>query len=297
VIGEVVRLRESLAWYERQPLFGKRVLVTRAREQAGEIVAALEAAGAEAVQAPMIRFVPPADFTSADTAIDDLESYDAVLLSSVNAVRFFAERAISRGRGPADASVDIFCVGPRTAEAALTAGFPVHRIPEGRYDAEGLLAVVEKWMPPAGRRFLVPRPEAGGAVLSEGLRAAGATVDEVVVYRTLPAEVDAEALRAQLGSGEVDALTFTSPSTVRNFAALLDPETRRALGACRVAAIGPTTAEALRREGFEVHVVPEQATVAGLVAALAAGFGATEAASPSPGSEVQGSDSRGGGAE
>jgi uroporphyrinogen III methyltransferase/synthase len=303
VIGEVVRLRETLAWYERQPLFGKRVLVTRAREQAGEIVAALEAAGAEAVQAPMIRFVPPVDFAPTDAAIDDLEGYDAVLLSSANAVRFFAERMISRGRGPADTSLDVFCVGPRTAEAALAAGFPVHRIPEGRYDAEGLLAVVEKWMPPAGRRFLVPRPATGGAVLSEGLRAAGATVDEVVVYRTLPAEVDADALRGQLGNGEVDALTFTSPSTVHNFAALLDPGSRRALGECRVAAIGPTTAEALRREGFSVHVVPEQATVAGLVAALAAEFGAAGAgldsgpASPSPRSDLRGGDSRGGGAE
>jgi uroporphyrinogen-III synthase len=179
----------------------------------------------------------------------------------------------------------------------------VHRIPEGRYDAEGLLAVVEKWMPPAGRRFLVPRPEQGRELLSEGLRAAGATVDEVMIYRTLPAEVDSDALQARLTSGGLDALTFTSPSTVHNFSQLLDANARRAAQECRVAAIGPTTAEALRREGFEVHVLPEQPTMTGLVAALAADFGAAESgsisgpASTSPSSASQSSDSRGGGAE
>jgi len=117
-----------------------------------------------------------------------------------------------------------------------------------------------------------------------------------VVYRTLAADVDGEALRARLVAGELDALTFTSPSTVRAFADLLDDDARRAARACQVAAIGPTTAEALRREGFEVDVVPEQATVAGLVAALSAeldGAGREAAIPRSTGSDASASDEKG----
>ena len=269
VIGDVVSLRESLSWVEQRPLFGKRVLVTRAREQAGEMVAALRAAGAEPVRMPLIRFAPPEDFSELDAALGRLAGYDALLFTSSNAARFFAERASARGVRLAGLGATVLCVGPKTAEAVLAAGLPVHGMPESRRDAEGLLAEVEKRVPPAGRRFLVPRPEVARRALPDGLRAAGAEVDAVTAYRTEPAEVDAADLRARLCAGEIDVLTFTSPSTAQRFDSLLDETARRAASRCLVAAIGPATVEALRRAGLDVDVMPERSGAAELVEALA----------------------------
>jgi uroporphyrinogen III methyltransferase/synthase len=269
VIGDVVRLRESLSWDERRPLFGKRVLVTRAADQAAEMVAALREAGAQAVVMPMIQIVPPDDFSALDAALDRLDRYDVLLFTSANAVRCFAARAEQRGRPLAGIAARVVCVGPSTAQATLQAGLPVHTLPAERFDAEGMLEAILTHLPPAGRRFLLPRAEAASDTLPEGLRAAGAEVDAVTVYRNVPPLADAPGLRARLCAGELDALTFTSPSTVRHFLALLDAESRQAAGRCVVAAIGPVTAKALRKEGLPPDVVPERAGAPELVAALA----------------------------
>ncbi len=269
VIGDVVRMRESLAWYERKPLFGMRVLVTRARDQAGDLVEALRAAGARPQVMPMIRLVAPSDPRPADAALAQVANYDAWIFTSANAVRFFAERARSRGVALGGVAAPVFCVGPRTATAARDQGLRVHGIPESRFDAEGLLALIEKHLPPDGRRFLMPRAEGGRDVLQDGLRAAGARVDAVAVYRSAPPELDPTSLRRQLVAGDFQALTFTSPSTARHFTALLDPASRRAAGRCWIACIGPVTAEALRREGLAPDVTPERASMAELVQALA----------------------------
>jgi uroporphyrinogen III methyltransferase/synthase len=272
VIGDVVRLREKLAWYERRPLFGRRVLVTRAAEQAGEMVAALREAGAEAVVLPMLRFAPPEDPEPIDAALARLDSYHALLFTSANAVRFFTRHAAEVGRSLAEFAAEILCVGPKTAEAGREIWLPVRRMPERRYGAGGMLADIEKHVPPGGRRFLLPRAEVAREVLPEGLRAAGATVDTVTVYRTLPPDIDPEQLRAPLVAGELHALTFTSPSTVEHFAALLDGPARAAAGRCLVAAIGPVTAEALRSEGLDPDVTATRATAEEIVAALVARF-------------------------
>jgi uroporphyrinogen III methyltransferase/synthase len=273
VIGDVVRLRESLSWYERRPLFGKRVLVTRAADQAQEMMTALRTAGAEPVLMPMIRIAPPEDFSAADAALDRLESYDVLLVTSANAIRCFAARAAERGRSLAELSAKVVCVGPKSAEATLQAGLFVNTIPAERYDAEGMLDAIAKHLPPAGRRFLLPRAAAGRETLCEGLRAAGAEVDAVTVYRNVPPDADGPTLRERLRNGELAVLTFTSPSTVRHFVALLDDESRAAAGRCLVAAIGPVTAKALRKEGLAPDVVPERASAPALVEALAEAFG------------------------
>jgi uroporphyrinogen III methyltransferase/synthase len=270
VIGNVVRLRETLAWFERLPLFGKRVLVTRDRSQSGPMVRTLRDAGAEPVVVPMIRLAPPEDWAEVDAALDAIASYDAMLITSANAIRFLAERAEARGVSLTPAGLQVLCVGPQTAEATRDAGVAVHRVPESRYDADGLLDEIVKHLPPKGCRFLFPRAEKAREVLPEGLSAAGAQVDSVTVYRTLPPEIDGAALRALLLEEGLDALTFTSPSTVENFVAILDAESRAAAGRCIVAAIGPVTAEALRREGLAPDVLAERASVPDLVAALAA---------------------------
>jgi uroporphyrinogen III methyltransferase/synthase len=269
-IGNAVGLRETLAWFERRPLFGRRVLVTRDKSQSGRIVRALREAGAEPVVVPMIRLAPPEDWAEVDAALDAIASYDAMLITSANAIRFLAGRAEARGVSLTPAGLQVLCVGPETARATRDAGVAVHRIPEGRYDADGLLDEIAKHLPPRGRRFLFPRAEKARKVLPEGLSAAGGRVDSPTVYRTLPPEIDAAGLRTLLVEEGLDALTFTSPSTVQNFVALLGDESRAAAGRCTVAAIGPVTAEALRREGLAPDVLAERASVEDLVAALAA---------------------------
>ncbi len=184
-------------------------------------------------------------------------------------MHWFAERARARGARLADLAADVFCVGPRTAEVARGVGLAVCSTPERRFDAEGLLASIEKRLPPAGRRFLLPRAELAREVLPDGLRLAGAEVDAVAVYRSAPPDLAPEALRAPLVAGEIQVLTFTSPSTVRHFAALLDDASRLAAARCWIASIGPVTAEALRGVGLVPDVMPERASAADLVAALA----------------------------
>jgi uroporphyrinogen III methyltransferase/synthase len=249
------------------------VLVTRAADQSGEIVSVLRELGAEAVVIPMIRLAPPADLSEIDAALGQLAGYDALLFTSANAVRFLAARAREIGCPTFVDAPPAACVGPITADAARRAGFSVALVPDDRRDAAGLLETVSKHWPPRGRRFLLPQAEAARPVLAEGLREGGAAVDAVTVYRTLAADVDAEALREQLCSRRLDALTFTSPSTAENFAALLDAESLKAAANCTIAAIGSVTADALRRLGLAPDWVPDEPTMQRLAEGLATRMG------------------------
>jgi uroporphyrinogen III methyltransferase/synthase len=272
VVGEVVTLRETLAWWEKQPLFGLRVLVTRAEEQAAELASALRTAGAEPVLMPMIALVPPQDpavLARLDEVLAELEDFDGIVFASSNAVRFLAERARAVGRDLSGARAQVFCVGQRTAQAALDAGLPVHAVATGRSDAEGLLAQILQAAEPAGKRFLVPRSDVGRTLLADGLQAAGADVAVVEAYRNVRPAVDSDALRRELEAGTLPVLTFTSPSAVRHFLALLDDGARRAVADCIVAALGTTTARALRDHAIEPAVVPKRPDVRELVRALA----------------------------
>jgi len=269
VVGDVVGLRSALAWYEAQPLFGRRVLVTRGEDQAGELAAALSAAGATPVLAPMIRLAAAEDPAPLDEALAQLDGYDALIFTSANAVRFSAERARARAVDLGAARA-VFCVGRRTAAEALQAGMPAQRLPEGRFDAEGVLAEVRRVLPAEGRRFLIPRSDAARDVLPDGLRADGAHVDAPIAYRNLPAGTDAAELRLRLVAGELDVLTFTSPSTVRRFRELLDEASLAAARRCCVAAIGPVTAEALRDAGLEPQVTSASPEARAFVEAIAA---------------------------
>ena len=268
MVGDVVRLRGALAWYERQSLFGRRVLVTRTPDQAGELIDALARAGAIGVSIPMIRLAPADPVAPLDAALDALAEFDLLIFTSANAVRFTAERAAARGVALDALRADVVCVGPHTAERAQRAGLGGARTP-ARFDAEGVLELLRARGGLAGRRVLLPQSDKARATLADGLRDAGARVDAVAAYRNLPAEVDARGLCDDLCAGRFDALTFTSPSTAKRFAELLDPESREAAARCVVAAIGPITAEALRRAGLPPEVTASRAGAAELVAALA----------------------------
>jgi uroporphyrinogen-III synthase len=246
------------------------VLVTRALEQASEMASALRTVGAEPVILPMIRLAPPSSYTDLDAALARLEEYDAIIFASSNAVHFFAERARELGRDGAFSGLQarILCVGPQSARAAVEAGLAVHLTASGRGNAEALLEQLMVSLPPEGRRFLIPKSDIARTVMPEGLRAAGATVDAVETYRNVPADVDAGDLGSWLVQGELDVLTFTSPSAVRNFFALLDPAARSAASRCIVVAVGETTGRALEGEGFPAQVIPERPGGVEMVAAL-----------------------------
>jgi uroporphyrinogen III methyltransferase/synthase len=273
VIGEVVRLREELCWWEHQPLFGRRVLVTRAHEQSAELAAALRAVGAAPVVEPMIELGPVTDSVrrgEVARVLERLERYQALVFTSSNAVRFFVQEfeAHTGSRARIRAGLRVFCVGERTASAALGAGLPVHVVASGRSDAEALLGQLLQALPRRGEEVLIPRSEIGRTVIADGLREAGARVDSIAFYTNRRPQIDIEGLRQQLVEGRLFALTFTSPSTVDHFVACLDEESRAAAGRCMIAAIGSTTARRLEEVGLPAGVVPDHPDVASLVAGL-----------------------------
>ncbi len=273
VVGDVVRLRAELGAPPERPLAARRILVTRGEEQGARFAELLEQAGAESVHVPMLRFEPEAEPLELDACLGRLATYDGLVLASANAARFLAHRAHEIGVDLGELRGLVICVGPASAAAARKVGLRVDRTPEGRRDAEGLIEELARWIEPARKRLLVPRSQIGRERLPDGLREAGAEVDAPVAYRTLPPERDApeaEALRARLIARTIDVATFTSPSAVRNCLGLLDPESREALSRCVVAAVGPTTAAALREAGLEPDVMPQMAGGPELVEALVA---------------------------
>ncbi|MEM7410657.1 MAG: uroporphyrinogen-III C-methyltransferase [Myxococcota bacterium] len=268
-VGSVVSLREALSWWERQPLFGSRVLVTRSPDQAGPLLVALESAGAEPVSIPMLALRAVADPAPLDAALARLDDFDAVVFTSANAVRFTAERHRERfGAWPPHA-VRVICIGPKTADAALAAGLPVHAVPASRFDAESVVAALVSQDEVAGRRFLLPGSDLARPQLREGLAAAGGEALAVVAYQNRPAAVDVAALRADLLAERFDALTFASPSAVHHFWSHLDDEVRAAAARVRVGAIGPATASAVVEVGLAAPIVAQVSTAEGLVDALA----------------------------
>ncbi len=268
VVGDVVTLRERLAWWEKVPLFGRRVLVTRAPHQALELAREIRAFGAEPVLHPMIELVEqtdPAHVAEIDACLARWSTINALVLSSSNAVDFLSRALDRRGTSTRDFEGQVMCVGQKTAEAAVGVGLPVHRVASGRNDAEGLLAEFLHHLDPDGLRVLIPRSDIGRTVIADGLRAAGADVHSIPFYVNRRPEIDAAELRRALAAGELDVLTFTSPSTVDHFVEVLDEASRKAAERAIVAAVGRTTAAALERHGFMPDVVPARPDVRSLV--------------------------------
>ncbi len=251
-------------------LEGKTVLITRPRAQAGEMVAEVERCGGKAVVEPLIETAEPVSWEETDRAISDLSRFDALAFASVNAV----ERFVARVPDPnALSRVPCYAVGSRTAEAAKRHGMAIVKIPE-EFSAGGLLRALASGTI-RGKRVLLPRGESARDELLNGLRALGASVHPVTVYRTVrPAGLDAGRVREQVLGGRLDAVTFTSPSAVAHFAGLFTAEELARLPRVTVvAAIGQTTAAAARETGLAVQVVAAESTIAGLVGALDKFFG------------------------
>jgi uroporphyrinogen III methyltransferase/synthase len=246
------------------PLRGRRVLVTRAEEQAEAFVQRLRALGAEPVLCPTIAIAAPEAWGGLDGAIARLDSYDWIVFTSVNGVRFFFERLSATG-GSREAlrRLQIGAIGPATAAAVAEHGHKVAFVP-AEYVAESIVSGIGDV---AGKRVLLPRADIARKALVEGLAARGAIVDEVVAYRTVAGTPrDATGVFAR---GGIDIATFTSPSTVHNFVALFeDGAALRVLDGAAIACIGPITAAAARRAGLSVTLVAPEHTLDGLIEAL-----------------------------
>jgi uroporphyrinogen III methyltransferase / synthase len=246
-----------------QSLAGMRIVVTRARQQAGDLVQRLHALGSEVIELPAIE-IEPVESPELDAAIARLNSYDWLLFTSVNAVDIFFDRMAHRGGGSAQLSaVRVGTIGAATAERVAQRGGSVAFVPEefvAESMVEGLVALGM-----TGARVLLPRARIARDTLPEGLRAAGATVDVIVVYDTMRPRAFEDSAVAALRTGSVDLLTFASPSTVRSVAELLEPEMRHRIP---VACIGPITARAAQEAGFPVSIQAIEFSIPGLVDAI-----------------------------
>jgi uroporphyrinogen III methyltransferase / synthase len=251
------------------PLAGRTVVVTRPRAQAAALLERLEALGAQVVAFPAIRVVAPEDPGPLARAVRAVRSYDWVVLTSANGVERFMEALGQAGEDAgALACVRTACVGPATAAALARHGVQADVVPE-RFVAEGLDEALRSY-DLAGARVLLPVAADARDVLPVALRARGAVVDQVTAYRSVPNREGAAAVRALLDADRIDAITFTSPSTVHSFLAAVGADTGRAL----IAVIGPVTAAAARSAGWPVAVEAEEHTTPGLVQALVEHLGA-----------------------
>lgn len=264
VVGEVVGLRERLAWFEARPLFGMRVVITRARAQAAEFVRSLESLGAEVIAFPTIRIVDPTDPEPLRRAVREVERFDWALFTSVNGVERFWAALRAAGRDTrALGGVSLCAIGPATAAALEAEGARADLVPP-EYVAESVVEALAAEGALGGKRILLPRAEVARSTLPVELRARGAELVEVAAYRTVPDDGEAPRLRGLLERGEVDLITFTASSTVRNFVDLVGGDVGRAGIAC----IGPITAGTARELGLPVHIEAEAYTIPGLIDAI-----------------------------
>ncbi len=267
VVGEAVRLRERMRWFDNRPLYGKRVLVTRAREQAGRLSEMLYREGAVPLEVPAIRVEPLPDYSDLDDRLLHLDEVDWVVFASVNAVAFVFARMDALGLDARDFhSASVAAIGSETAASLRQRGIMADFVPERFVSESALEGLREFGM--GGARVFYPRSRSGRETMPAGLAEMGAEVDEVPAYATVTAHDSAPMLAEMLSRG-VDAAVFTSSSTVKGLLALLDGDPAR-LGDAVIACVGPITASTAADNGLEVDVVAEPHTMPGLVSALRA---------------------------
>jgi len=268
VVGDVVQLRKHLKWFEARPLFGKRILITRPEEQAGDVVHLLAGLGAQCELFSTIQIVPPESWEGLDRAIRELSGYEWIVFTSVNGVKYFFDRLTQAGK---DARVlggiKIGVIGPKTKEALCAKGISPDLMPD-TYSTEGLAKEFKRY-PMHGKKILLPRPKIASEELSNMLHGLGAAVDEVEAYLTQPPEYSKDKLVQLFHNGGIDLITFTSPSTVTNFIEICrNNDIAEKISDTPVACIGPVTAKAAGEQGLAVAITPNEYTIDGLVAAI-----------------------------
>lgn len=267
VVGDVVKLRNNLQWFETRPLYGKTIVVTRAREQASDLIRQLTDLGAECMECPTIKINRPEDLSPLDRAIAHLNEYQWIIFTSVNGVRFFFDRLFENGLDVrALHSLKTASIGPATAAKLFEYGIKSDIVPVS-YRAESVVAAFQdKYI--QGSRILLPRAAKARPILPVELNKMGAKVDEIIAYQTLQSRDNAASLITGLNRKRIDLITFTSSSTVKNFKALMPDDAVELLQGVKIASIGPITSDTARKEGFDVHVTAKTYTIPGLCGAI-----------------------------
>ena len=261
IVGEVVNLREQLKWFEKKILFGKKILVTRTRTQASKLSSALKNLGAEVIECPTIKIVPPSDnFRQLDAAIKNLHKFDWIIFTSANGVEKFFERLKVHGLD-ARALKKVAAIGSATAEKLLSFGIIADVVPKN-FVAESLAEALKIFV--GGKKILLARAEEAREILPETLKIFGAEVTIAPAYQTLPE------VAKQIDFDSIDLVTFTSSSTVKNFVAAYGVDALKKISS---AAIGTITAQTLQNFGVTPAVVAEEFTIEGLVEAIKKFYG------------------------
>ena len=279
VVGAVAGLRDHLRWFDDRPLFGRRIVVTRSREQAGELIDMLEERGAEAILAPTIRVAPPQDNGPLEDAIANVSNFDWIVFTNANAVDSFMSKLLAAGDVRDLKGIRLCAVGASTAPRLQKYGIRVDLLP-AEYRVEAVLGALAGMGSLKNQRFLLPHADIGRELLVDELRQAGADVTEVIAYRTTLAQAERDSDRdiyRMLLDRQIDAVTFTSASTVRNFVQIYGQEQAAdLLRTTVVASIGPVTAEAAQQLDIATTVMPERYTIPDLVDALVEHFAKKE---------------------
>ncbi|HIA18009.1 MAG TPA: uroporphyrinogen-III synthase [Planctomycetaceae bacterium] len=262
IIGAVADLPRTLSWFEKRPLFGRQVMVTRPISQASSLIKELTSCGAHVICQPAIEICPPQNWEAVDAALQDLARFDWLVFSSSNGVRFLLDRLLETGSDMrALGGLRIAAIGPGTAEALQQYRLAVDLQPD-QYRAEALADALVAEAP--NRCFLLPRASRGREVLAERLTAAGATVEQLLVYQSLDVSVAEDQVSEQLAAGRVDWITVTSSAIARSLASLFGDQLKES----RLVSISPVTSATLRELGLSPAVEAEDYTMAGIVAAI-----------------------------
>ena len=269
IIGDVVKLRRSLNWYEKRPLFGKRIVVTRTREQASQLTRRLAELSAEVLEIPTIKIVPTERKTELAEALIELNSYDWIVFTSPNGVEMFFESFFKAFEDLRDiGGVRIAAVGPATAAKLRELHLKVDLMPE-EYVAAKIADAFAKHETIENLKFLLLRAEVATPELPKALEAMGAIVDDIACYKTVPETEDLNGAAVRFIEEGADWITFTSSSTVEHFHARFDlPALRQKFPGIKLASIGPETSKALAALGLKADVEAKPHTIEGLVAAL-----------------------------
>lgn len=269
VIGDVVKLREKLNWYEKKPLHGQRILITR---QLTDEYLKLEDFGAELFVFPTIDFLPPQDFTELDRAINEIELYNFIVFPSPRAVKFFFERFLSLGRDMRDLKgVSVCAIGRETARSLRDYGINADIVPE-EFSSEGMVKMFKDKILSFAQndriRILYPRSDIAIKGFVDEMQASGIEVDAPVTYRTVKPTEHGKRLARFLREGKITIATFTSPSSFLNLIDILKDEVKELLKEVTIAAIGKTTAKAIEDAGYKVSIIPEKSTIKDMVEAI-----------------------------
>lgn len=267
VVGDVVKLNDKLNWFESKPLFKKQILVTRASDQAGNFFDLLESQGAKPIPFPTIKIVPPNSWGPIDKEINSIEKYNWLIFTSANGVKYFLERLKENQKDIRDLKgIRICTIGPKTADVLKKLGIRIDFMPS-EFKAESIIEGIGDGI--KGKKILIPRASIAREILPQELAKMGAIVKVVDAYKTICPEGKTEQIQKMLLNKEIDVITFTSSSTVKNFVNMFKKEKFQALiSGITIACIGPITATTAKKYGLKPSILPESYTIEALTEAL-----------------------------